>query len=232
MKIVLPFFSLLIINLSVSAATIQINPVKDNTLYETENGNLSNGTGTRLFIGKTGENAKFRKRRAVLQFDLSDIPPNSTINSATFEVTVSNTPPDGFSFDAKLHLLLADWGEGQSNGGGNGATAAANDATWQHRFYDTTNWNTAGGDFFNSTSATAKFNVNVNEVVTFSSDPGLVADVQLWLDTPTMNFGWILLGDEISNQNARGINSRESATPPILTINFTAPDLIFADGFE
>ena len=189
MKIVLTTLSLLLIHSYVSANTLQLIPIKDNTLYETENGNTSNGAGTRLFIGKTGENAKFRKRRALLQFDLSDIPTNSVINTASLEVTISNTPPDGFNFDGNLHLLLADWGEGQSNGGGNGASATTDDATWLHRFYDTSTWNTEGGDFFATSSATTNFNANTNETVTFTSNTELVADIQLWLDSPTVNFG-------------------------------------------
>ncbi len=232
MKFVLSFIPMLLISSQLSADTIQIIPSKDNTLYETDDGDSSNGAGTRLFIGKTGDNAQFRKRRAVLQFDLNGIPSNSTINSASLEITVSNVPPDGFSFDANLHLLLADWGEGSSNGSGNGSSATTNDATWLHRFYDTLTWNTEGGDFFSTASAITKFNVNTNETVTFSSNSGLIADVQMWLDNPAMNFGWILLGDEISNQNARGISSRESGAAPTLTIDFTAPDLIFANGFE
>jgi hypothetical protein len=203
-------------------------------LYETDTGSSSNGVGNRLFIGKTGEMAQFKKRRAVLQFDLSAIPPNSIINSVSLAVTVSNSPGDAFGFTANLHLLLAAWGEGTSNGSGNGGPATINDATWIHRFFDQSNWNTAGGDFFASSSSSAVFTASDNETVTFNSSAALVADVQLWLDTPAMNFGWVLLGDEISNQNARGLNSRESSNNnPTLMIDFTPPpDLIFASGFE
>ncbi|MCB1582299.1 MAG: DNRLRE domain-containing protein [Marinicella sp.] len=210
----------------------QLNPVKDNTLYETDTGSTSNGAGTRLFIGKTGSNAGLKKRRAVLEFDLSSIPPIATIHSVDLSVMTTNTPPAANQFDASLHLLLSEWGEGTSNSSGNGAPATSNDATWLHNFFDTSNWNTPGGDYSSTVSATAAVGTTNGEVINFASTVDLVADVQLWIENENVNHGWIILGDELTDRNARGLSSREGTSPPVLTVSYSIPDLIFEDGFE
>ena len=64
------------------AQTFELSPIKDNTLYEVEPDTvaLSNGQGAYLFVGNT---ARGDSRRAVLAFDLSVIPPQSTITDAS-----------------------------------------------------------------------------------------------------------------------------------------------------
>ena len=49
----------------------------------------------------------------------------------------------------------------------------------------------------------------------------MVADVQAWLDNPASNFGWLMLGDETAIATAKRFDTRESASPPMLTIEFT-----------
>lgn len=43
---------------------------------------------------------------------------------------------------------------------------------------------------------------------TVASTPGLVADVQVWLQTPAQNPGWTLIGDEQSLQSAKRLTRR------------------------
>src|SRR5438105_5696276 len=50
----------------------------------------------------------------------------------------------------------------------------------------------------------------------------MVADVQLWLDNPASNFGWLVLGDESDIATAKRFDTRESASPPVLTIQHVA----------
>ena len=50
----------------------------------------------------------------------------------------------------------------------------------------------------------------------------MIADVQSWLNTPSTNFGWILIGDESSGQTAKRFNSSESSPQPSLVITYTA----------
>ena len=52
----------------------------------------------------------------------------------------------------------------------------------------------------------------------------MVADVQAWLDDPSGNFGWIVVGNEAKNQTAKRFDSKEGGTTanrPVLTVTFT-----------
>lgn len=205
---------------------------KDNTLYETNDGSLSNGSGNEIYFGKTGNNGGNALRRALMRFDLSSIPSTATIINASVDVQVTAASNNAQNMNAELRMLTADWGEGTSSGGGSGAASTTGDATWLHTFYDTLTWNTMGGDFSANVSASAAFTTSNTEMITFDSNIEMVADVQTWVNDSNINFGWMLLGDEINNSNTRGIGSSESQSPPLLHITYTVPDLIFMDDFE
>src|SRR5213082_4004331 len=73
------------------AETININPSKDNTLYEyvPADGDLSNALGFHFFAGET---AMSELRRGVLAFDIAgNIPAGSTITSVTLSIHMSRT---------------------------------------------------------------------------------------------------------------------------------------------
>src|SRR5438067_12897809 len=40
------------------------------------------------------------------------------------------------------------------------------------------------------------------------------------LDNPASNFGWLVLGDETAIATAKRFDTRESASPPVLTIQY------------
>ena len=48
----------------------------------------------------------------------------------------------------------------------------------------------------------------------------MIADVQAWLDNPANNFGWLVLGDETAIGTAKRFDTRESASPPMLAIQY------------
>lgn len=203
---------------SLTAGMTTVTPSKDNTLYEYDpaEGDHSNGAGLHFFAG---ENAMGELRRGVLAFDVAAIPAGSTITAVTLTVNMSMTPAGLRTVE--LHKLLADWGEGTSHapmGEGNGAPATPNDATWRHRFFDTVFWTIEGGDFAAIVSATQS--VGGIGQYTWSSTQ-MVADVQSWLDDPASNFGWLVLGDETAIATAKRFDTRESASPPMLTIQYT-----------
>ena len=200
------------------AATISIMPSKDNTLYEYDpaEGDHSNGAGFHFFAG---ENGMGELRRGVLAFDVAaTIPAGSTITAVSLTMNMSMTPTGARTVE--LHQLLADWGEGTSHapmGEGDGAPATPNDATWRHRFFDTVFWTTQGGDF----SATVSASQSVGGVGQYTwSSAQMIADVQSWLDNPASNFGWLVLGDESTIATAKRFDTRESASPPVLTIQY------------
>jgi hypothetical protein len=201
------------------AQLANINPIKDNTLYEfvPADGDRSNALGLHFFTGETGMG---ELRRGVLAFDIAgNIPAGSTILGVTLSLNMSMTP-SGTPRTTELHKLLADWGEGtsQASGGeGEGAPATTNDATWRHRFFDTIFWTAEGGDF--SATVSASQSVGTVGMYTWSSSQ-MVADVQSWLNDPATNFGWLVLGDESEIATAKRFDTRESASPPVLTIQF------------
>ncbi len=204
---------------SAIAQLANINPIKDNTLYEFDaaEGDHSNALGNYFFAGET---AMGELRRGVLAFDIAgSIPAGSTILGVTLSLNMSRT----FLDDARtveLHKLLADWGEGTSvapGEEGDGAPATTNDATWRHRFFDTIFWTTEGGDFSGTVSASQS--VGPVGVYMWSSSQ-MRADVQSWLDDPSSNFGWLVLGDESEILTAKRFDTRESASPPVLTVQY------------
>lgn len=205
-----------------NADIININPSKDNTLYEyvPADGDRSNALGLHFF---TGETAMGELRRGVLAFDIAgNVSAGSTITGVTLTMNMSRTP-SVTARTVELHRLLADWGEGTSVASGEegiGAPATPNDATWRHRFFDTIFWTTEGGDF--SATVSASQSVGAIGVYTWSSAQ-MVVDAQSWLDNPGTNFGWLALGDESAIATAKRFDTRESASPPVLTIQYTTP---------
>jgi hypothetical protein len=204
------------------ADSITLVASRDNTLYQHAAGAFSNGAGEFLFAGVTRLS---EIRRIVLRFDLSSIPPRSTVDSArlVLEVDRSVTPAADFA----IHRLVADWGEDASNAGdpgGLGAPSQPGDATWIHRFYDTVFWVTPGGDFVATPSATAT--VPVLGAAEWGPDPAMTADVQDWLDNPAGNFGWLIRAADESVANAKRLFSRENPLThlrPRLIVEYTPP---------
>ena len=235
-----------------SADVVQLAPSKDNTLYE-ESGDRSFGAGKYTFMGMTGGDMSIDPslRRTLLAFDLTSIPANAVINSVEISLTIDQVPQSATTDFARLHRLTRDWGEGASDTlgpGGQGAPAKQGDATWTHTFCDldpdlpcsgTETWNTTGGDFVEAESASTPFGNSSPETITFTSTEALITDVQSWVKNPASNFGWILLGDENTEKNARRMASRESTDVPgpsltidysILTQATVTPDPDPADG--
>lgn len=219
-----------------AAVTAVFTPVQDTTLYS-DNDHYSSGAGSFVFIGSIASGAP---RRTLLRFDLSSIPPGASISSVSLRLTVSRAAPGtGLNDPGSLHRLLAAWGEGGSNGdpGGAGAQATAGDATWAYRVYGNpaggvprVPWSVPGGDFVNAASAAIV--INGIGSFNFGSTPGLVADVQAWVNDPSRNFGWLVRGDEVDSQTAKRLFGRgafSSTDRPALTVEYSLPTPV-ADG--
>ena len=164
------------------------------------------------------------KRRGLLHFDLSSLPADAIIATASLNIFVNKLAPGSAGQPVEAYKLTSNWGEGtsNSNGGGQGVAAQTNDATWSTRFTGTPGpWTTAGGDFISSISGS----VPISGTGAFSiTGSALAADVQSWIANPTSNFGWILTGNEALSQDARRLSSRQSANVaerPTLTITFS-----------
>jgi len=193
---------------------------RDTSLFE--EGELSNGGGQHLFAGLTDQP---NLRRALVAFDLSDIPSNSTIVSVQFQITISKTQFQRRNSDMFIHRLLADWGEGKQDAAGEegrGTEAAMDDATWTSNFHQTSTWETPGGDFVETESSMARTS-GTGSTMTFEGD-GIVADVQAWVDGEAENFGWIIVGDGQARRFFSSESDSESGQKPRLVIRFTTPN--------
>ncbi|RMG63673.1 MAG: DNRLRE domain-containing protein [Calditrichaeota bacterium] len=207
--------------------TVNIRPSQDNTLYEDNAGSLSNGIGQHMFAGRTASGAI---RRAVVRFPVIEfVPPNALIQSVQLTLNLSKTSAGPVT--VSLHRLLKPWGEGNSDAPaeeGQGTQAQPGDATWMHTFFDTSFWNTPGGDFVAQPSAQTTVGTVVNPLnpVTWGSTAPMIADVQFWLAHPDSNFGWIVVGDESTMATAKRFDTKDNpdtTTHPLLTITYTMP---------
>lgn len=208
------------------AEVVTITPSKDNTLYEDPNGALSNGAGQHIFAGRTGFTTNV-VRRAVVAFDVAgNVPSGATIDSATLTLHMSRAAFGATPQTFELNRLLSDWGEGSSDAAfqeGGGVASTQGDATWRHTFYATQFWSTVGGDFVAQASASQSV-AGTTGFYVWGPTPQMTADVQGWLDDPTGNHGWILVGNEGQLQSARRFDSRENlqaSVRPTLTIEYT-----------
>ena len=214
----------IVVAASASADVVTLTTYKDNTLIEDPTGGFSAGASPNFFVGRTGTNAEGTKRRGVIAFDVAGaVPLGSTITAATLKLHMSQTTSGNQSI--VLKRLLAPWGEGTSFAfGGAGAPSTPGDATWIHQYFSNDPWDTTGGVF--STTVSATKTVGGEGFYTWGSTAGMVADVQSWLNTPATNYGWLVQGNEAALKTTKRFESRESTTVewrPVLTITFTPP---------
>jgi hypothetical protein len=201
--------------------TVTLTSFKDNSLIETTDGSLSNGANEAIFCGRLSTAGNGKKLRSVIAFNLSVIPPGSTITSVS--LTLHLIQGVGGNQTHSLYKLLKNWGEGTSYGaGGLGGPSTPNDATWIHTFYNTSLWTNPGGDFVPTVSGSTTVGVFGN--FTWSSE-GMKNDVQAWVNDPTTNFGWIMRGNESVIHTAKRFSSHEDVpfNQPKLVINYTLP---------
>jgi hypothetical protein len=213
------------------AVTVEIGASQD-TMTQNDDDRGSNGAGIHFCVGRTGQPAT---RRALMKFNIAaaSIPPGSTIDAVTLRLYETEQAGGGTA-SFGLHRLTNDWGEGNSNapdGECKGTSAQLNDATWRYRFYDpddepgSPQWNTLGGDYISTASAST--NVPSSNGNKFWSSAQMATDVQMWLDNPGTNFGWLLRrASEGGSGNALRFASRQngsSSQRPLLTIDYTPP---------
>jgi hypothetical protein len=222
---------LAVLALSVPAsAQVLIGASKDNTLYNSTAGLVSNGKGEHFFVGRNAGMTAYPIRRGLIAFDIAaSVPAGAQITSVELTLNLSQTISGAIPIS--LHRALQDWGEGASDAPGSegaGDNAEAGDATWVHRFYNTTNWSTPGGSFVSTASATLA--VGAPGFYTWASTPALVADVQGWLDAPATNFGWFVRGAESTSGSAKRFDSRDNVFPslrPVLKVGFNSGATVY-----
>lgn len=207
-------------------------PVADTALLEVAPSNNLGG-----FPGmNAGTTQEFKRTRALFRYDLTSLPTNTVVLSATVHTVVTREP--GFGEPSNngtfgLHRLLRPWGEGDKNpfgSGGKGLPATAGEATWNFAFYPTNAWTTPGGLIGVDFSATESSFQQINGLdnYPFDATPDLIEDVTAWLQQPESNFGWMLrCTDESIQSTARRFGSREDGgNEPVLELQFLVPPLL------
>lgn len=196
----------------VSADTTLVEELPDNNM----------GGHTHVAAGTTGI---LTDRRGLFLFDLSDIPPGTPVLAASFHVAVVGTPLFGdVNSNFSLYRLLNDWGEGEGIGNV-GMPASEGDATWLSNHHSVELWSSPGGDFSPQPSATT-FVAGLGQYTW--SGPGLLVDVQSFVDNSDQNFGWILISDlEGTSRTARRFGSQEGGRSATLEIELLAPPCDF-----
>ena len=209
------------------ADNVSLTPSADTTLHEYF---PDNNLGAQVhFNAGTTQNGP--RTRGLMAFDVAGaIPSGAIVNSVTLTLEVIGQPVDGDApSNFGLHRMLVGWGEG--SGSGNppllGRPALSGEANWNFRFAASTPWASPGGlagvDFVTQFSSdTFIYGVNFSPYL-FDTTRRLVDDVQLWLDQPGQNFGWMLLS-QAENEvfSARRFGSREDPfLAPRLMIDFT-----------
>jgi len=214
---------------------VELEAEKDATIYEDGDGTAANGVGSYLFTGRNAAQGGAAERRALLGFPVDGaVPAGSTITSVSLELTMSRTISGVQTVG--LYRLLENWSEGPSDPSGqegSGVPAAAGDVTWVYRKYPGSPWATPGGSFAQSASATVQ--VGGDGSYSFTSTPGLVADVQGWLDEPSTNFGWALVMDSPASSSAKRFDSREHDAPadrPVLIVAYESGSQGLAAAFD
>jgi hypothetical protein len=212
-----------LITLPAFADMVHIPADRDTTLIEDAEGDAANGSGPAFFAGRTNQSL-YSIRRAVVRFDVASALPQNAVIDRVF-LTLYQGSNNEQPSDVSLHRVLADWGEGASfSGGGGGAPAEPDDATWLHTFYDYDFWVQQGGHFVPHASATAT--IAGNDFYTWQSTVQMVNNVGLWLHNPERNFGWLLMGDEDTGGSVKRFASREGADSnqhPMLSIEYHLP---------
>lgn len=206
---------------AVAGQVVTVGASADTTLYESATGALSNGLGSGMFAGRTGQSSNSR-RRALVAFDIAAaLPTGATITSATLRLYQESSSTS--ERVVSLHRVLEQWGEGTSvaaGNGGSGAPSTSGDATWIHSSFPGTLWSSEGGTFNASPSAVQ----SVGGVGFWEwSSVQLAADAQAFFDDPSSNFGWLLQGDESASGTAKRFSTRDEASAnlrPVLILAY------------
>lgn len=174
----------------------------------------TNNAGTATFLRVGENNSSAQLIRSLIKFDLTDIPSNATITSATLSLYLY----DDNSSNARTlsaYRLLKDWDEGT--------------VTW-NKYDNSNNWTTAGGfdaadceqtDIGNVALAASEADGWIDITLT-------AGDVTDWIDGTLPNYGLLLKVDTESNDQYGYYSSDYTADTtlrPKLTLTYTTPAL-------
>jgi len=173
------------------------------------------GLSTTLLVDGDDPSGTGNDLSSLLRWDISAIPPGSSIESAEITLQVTNSSTGNYG----VYQLLAPWIE--------------TEATW-NQSAAATSWQLAGarGALDRSTTVLGTVSASSTGSYTFSLNSSGLAVVQAWIDDPNSNHGLIIADSSVTN--GLDILSRETATitqRPKLTIAYSqAPQDTDGDG--
>jgi autotransporter-associated beta strand protein len=200
----------------------------------------NSGTRDQLLIGRNSNTGM----RGLFAFDLSGVPANATVTSASFDLWAASTG-SGTVNSLQLRALLKDFTEG-SGDGSSSANGANTGADWNSRTGPTTAnlWGTAGGQSGTDFSATvigslAGLNATTTSAGTqhaFTLDPAFVTEANAALAAARpLRFMLTMTSDTTAGSSVfarfASDNHPNPAYRPRLTLGFTAnPAPVIATG--
>jgi len=148
--------------------------------------------------------------RGLLRFDLSAIPGNATIESASLRLGIVQVPLNPVFAPFELHRVNQAW---------------AGDATWANATANLP-WSAPGAAAGTDYAAAAIIGERVpaSGEYLFAESNQLIEDIRGWINNPAINHGWILISaDETTLGTAIHFGSSESTVPPLLEIGYSVP---------
>ena len=174
------------------------------TYIESRTPNDANNFGASTSLVADRESTDLQ--RVLVQFDLSAIPANATINSATLQMQATQI---GGALNIDVYQLQQSWSEGTANG----TPGAAN---WTDSAAGTP-WTTAGGTF----DPTPVASIKTDKVGQHSWD--ITSLVQAWVNGSESNDGVMIGSPDGGGNRTVTYDSRETVggTAPVLVIDYT-----------
>jgi hypothetical protein len=156
--------------------------------------------------------------RGILQFDISSIPTNCSVASASLEINVTSDSVDRFG----VYAIRRNWGEttvtwNTYDGSNNWTTAGIDDTTNDRYPTDLMNGNSDGG--FGSAGTTPYLKTH-----DFDSDG--IALIQDWIDGDVANNGIVIMENDAGDTDAYNFTDKTNATTanrPKLTVTCNFP---------
>ncbi len=190
---------------SASSGTVNLTSIADNDIWKGAT-NANYGSCNIIFLDGNFVN------RSLLKFDLSGIPSNATITSATLSLV--KTGGSNSATNVNVHRITADWAEG--SGPCSGSSGVSN----YNKRLSGTNWGTAGGDYDSTVEAVTSVGGNA----TYSWSINNL--VQNWVNGTDANYGLLLkyATEGFSNQKTFGSREHNTASnQPKLSVTYTVP---------
>lgn len=178
------------------------------------------GIGTDIQVGYDSAN---KIARGLIRFDLSGIPNDSIINSASLSL-YSWFEGNTTDFATRAHRAITQWYEGAKNGAV--PDAGQNGSTWNLRNANgAVAWTggaggAAGSDWVALATASTVI-TGINATFTFD----VKADVQSYVQG-VANYGWWMRNEQEAAVSDKHFRSSEHATPaqrPSLSVDYTLP---------